>query len=443
MKGEKRAGWKATLAAICCHSCWGLSFLASRKGLDSANVFVLLSHRFLLSFLILHLFPRQVIGLKDAKKAVYSLLALGLAQPVVYFLGEQYGILHSTTSFSGVMIAMIPVVSTLAAGPILKERPTWGQLFFSLLSVGGVIGIGLMNRSSGALDGIGVAALLLAVLAAAVYSLLARGISDRTAPFARTYAMLGVGALVFTAIALIQCKGSLSAYFAPLAVPSYLLSLLFLSLLCSVLGFFLSSYAITKLPVARETVFSNLTTAVSVFAGVVFLDEPFSWFSAVCILLILVGIWGVQRTAEKANHETNHMIKGESDMNEIYEFLKQANTYYLATVEGDQPRVRPFGTVDIFEGKLYIQTGKVKPVSNQLHANPKAELCAFLDGRWIRVSGELIPDERIEAKKHMLDNYPMLRSMYDEQDGNTEVFYFQNGVATFSSFTEAPRTIAF
>lgn len=136
MKRENQAGWKATLAAICCHSCWGLSFLASRKGLDSANVFVLLSHRFLLSFLILHLFPRQVIGLKDAKKAVYSLLALGLAQPVVYFLGEQYGILHSTTSFSGVMIAMIPVVSTLAAGPILKERPTWGQLFFSLLSVG-------------------------------------------------------------------------------------------------------------------------------------------------------------------------------------------------------------------------------------------------------------------------------------------------------------------
>ena len=130
-------------------------------------------------------------------------------------------------------------------------------------------------------------------------------------------------------------------------------------------------------------------------------------------------------------------------MNEIYEFLKAAGTYYLATLEGDQPRVRPFGTVELFEGKLYIQTGKVKPVSRQLHANPKAELCAFRDGKWLRVSGELVPDERVEAKKHMLDAYPSLRAMYDENDGNTEVLYFTPGSATFSSFTEAPRTIEF
>ncbi len=130
-------------------------------------------------------------------------------------------------------------------------------------------------------------------------------------------------------------------------------------------------------------------------------------------------------------------------MNEIYEFLKAAGTYYLATLEGDQPRVRPFGTVELFEGRLYIQTGKVKPVSRQIHANPKVELCAFMDGRWLRVSGELEADERIEAKKHMLDAYPSLRGMYDENDGNTEVFRFRSGAAVFSSFTEAPRTINF
>ena len=130
-------------------------------------------------------------------------------------------------------------------------------------------------------------------------------------------------------------------------------------------------------------------------------------------------------------------------MNEIYEFLKAAGTYYLATVEGDQPRVRPFGTVELFEGRLYIQTGKVKAVSRQLHANPKAELCAFHEGRWLRVAGELEADERVEAKKHMLDSYPSLRAMYDEKDGNTEVFYFKKGTATFSSFTEAPRTLEF
>ena len=130
-------------------------------------------------------------------------------------------------------------------------------------------------------------------------------------------------------------------------------------------------------------------------------------------------------------------------MNEIYEFLKQAGTYYLATVEGDQPRVRPFGTVDLFEGRLYIQTGKVKPVSKQLAANPKAELCAFQGGKWLRVAGELVRDDRVEAKKHMLDAYPSLRAMYDENDDNTEVLYFKSGVATFSSFTEAPKVIRF
>ena len=130
-------------------------------------------------------------------------------------------------------------------------------------------------------------------------------------------------------------------------------------------------------------------------------------------------------------------------MQEIYDFLKQVGTYYLATAEGDQPRVRPFGTVDLFEGRLYIQTGKVKPVSKQIHANPKVELCAFAEGKWLRLAGELEADERVEAKKHMLDAYPYLRGMYDENDGNTEVLYFKHGTATFSAFGAPARTVEF
>ena len=130
-------------------------------------------------------------------------------------------------------------------------------------------------------------------------------------------------------------------------------------------------------------------------------------------------------------------------MQEVYEFLKNCGTYYLATVEGDQPRVRPFGTVDIFEDKLYIQTGKVKDVSKQIQANPKVELCAFSGGKWLRVAGTLKRDERVEAKKHMLDSYPSLQAMYSAEDDNTEVLYLQDAVATFSSFTAAPRTVTF
>ena len=130
-------------------------------------------------------------------------------------------------------------------------------------------------------------------------------------------------------------------------------------------------------------------------------------------------------------------------MKRVCEFLKNAGVYYLATVEGDQPRVRPFGTAHIFEDKLYIQTGKVKPTSKQLLANPKAEICAFKDGAWLRVAGELVEDDRVEARKSMLDAYPSLRNMYNENDGNTQVFYFKNATATFSSFTAAPETIEF
>ena len=129
-------------------------------------------------------------------------------------------------------------------------------------------------------------------------------------------------------------------------------------------------------------------------------------------------------------------------MKRVESFLKEAQTYYLATVDGDQPRVRPFGTIHIFEDKLYIQTGKVKDVSKQIHANPKVEICAFKDGKWLRVSGELVEDERIEAKESMLDAYPELKGMYAADDGNTEVFYFKNATAVFSSFTEAPEVVS-
>lgn len=130
-------------------------------------------------------------------------------------------------------------------------------------------------------------------------------------------------------------------------------------------------------------------------------------------------------------------------MEKVCQFLKEAGTYYLATVEGNQPRVRPFGTAHIFEGKLYIQTGKTKSVSRQLAANPQVEICAFSGDIWLRISGELVEDDRIEARKSMLDAYPELRSMYHETDGNTQVLYFKNATATFSSFTSAPQTVQF
>ena len=130
-------------------------------------------------------------------------------------------------------------------------------------------------------------------------------------------------------------------------------------------------------------------------------------------------------------------------MDEILEFLKKAGTYYLATDDNGQPRVRPFGTIHSFEGKLYIQTGKKKSVSMQLHRNPRLEICAFLDGTWLRVAATAVEDDRREARASMLSAYPELQAMYDPDDGNTEVFYLKDATAVFSSFTAPERTLTF
>ena len=130
-------------------------------------------------------------------------------------------------------------------------------------------------------------------------------------------------------------------------------------------------------------------------------------------------------------------------MERVAKFLKEAGTYFLATVDGDQPRVRPFGTVNIFDGKLYIQTGKAKDVAKQIAANPKVEISAFKEGVWIRLAGKLVEDDRREARVSMLDAYPDLKAMYDPDDGNTVVYYFEDATATFCSFTATPEVVTF
>ena len=148
--------------------------------------------------------------------------------------------------------------------------------------------------------------------------------------------------------------------------------------------------------------------------------------------------------ANKIKEEITETINMENiDMKTVYDFLKKCQTYYLATVENDQPRVRPFGTIDMFEDKLYIQTGKVKNVSKQMAQNPKIEICAFDGNTWIRIEATAVNDDRIEAKQHMLNNYPSLQRMYKADDNNTQVLYLKDATATFYSFTQEPKTVKF
>lgn len=290
---------KAILAALICNTLWGVSFMASRIALNSAPVLLVLSHRFLLAFLVMSAFAltgRADLHLRG--KSLRPLLLLGLMQPVVYFLGELYGILHSNTIFSGVMISIIPIAGVLAAVLVLKEYPTPRQILFSILAVGGVIGMGLLSSSSGSLEAAGVLGLLVAVAAAVAYTILNRGISGAYSAFERTYVMMGVGAVVFTVIAAVSVKGKMKAYLQPFLTWSYTAAVLYLGVLCSVVCFFLSCICITNLSVARATVFANLTTVVSVLAGALILHEPFPPAGILFCGLILAGIYGVQYHAK-------------------------------------------------------------------------------------------------------------------------------------------------
>ena len=157
--------------------------------------------------------------------------------------------------------------------------------------------------------------------------------------------------------------------------------------------------------------------------------------------ILTIAILLISYTAGQAQTTQNE----EQGMSEVCGFLKLCGEYYLATVEEDQPRVRPFGTAAIYENRLYIQTGKKKNVAKQMAANPKIEICAYnkQTGVWLRISATVVPDERVEAKQFMLDEYPSLQSMYSATDDNTLVLYLQDATATFYSFAGEPREITF
>ena len=303
------------LAAVVSHVFWGFSFLFTKSALGAADMYLLLSHRFLIAFAVMNLlllFRVVKVDFRGKWKRIWLPLLMGLMEPVIYFIGEELGVIHSTTIFSGVMIAVIPIVAIFAAIPVLHEKPTVGQVLFSILSVGGVIGIGLLTKNDGALDWIGVAALIVAVLSAAAYGILDRGLSSEFTAFERTYLMIGMGAVCFTPIALIRTRFDLGAFYAPMAEPGFLLPVLFLSVCCSVISYFLLSYMATYMTVTRSSVYANLTTAVSVVAGALILKEPFDpILGTLFCAVILIGIYGVQRFARKDGTETRAESKQE------------------------------------------------------------------------------------------------------------------------------------
>ena len=290
----------AILEALCANIIFGASFLFSKLALEVADTFILLSVRFIIAFALLNLLVLVRVGKISLKgKAVKPLLLIGLIQPFLYFIGEQYGIKYTSSAFAGIMIGTIPVVVLAFAAIFLKELPTKTQVLFAVLSLLGVSAISLLGGES-VVTVRGVLLLCFAVLVAAVFSILARKLPKSVTAFERTYVMFAIGAVCFTFVALGKFGGG---YFGEVArafaSPNFVLALLYLSVVSSIIAFLLFNDALTRITLAQSTSFANVTTVVSVVAGIVFLKEPFSPLQAAFAGLIIVSVWGVNRFVRK------------------------------------------------------------------------------------------------------------------------------------------------
>ncbi len=291
---------KAIAAAIATQIFWGLSFLASSIGQETASPFVLMSYRFDIAIIALTvpvLLGRRKLSLRD--KSIKPLLLLGSMEPCLYFIGEQYGLKYSSAAFSGIMIAVIPIVTIIMAAVFLKERPSGKQWLFSALSIAGIIVITLAESGGGSITFRGVALLSLAVVTGSAYSVVSCGLSGRFSVFERTYFMQMMGAVFFTTLALIENGGSVAAVLAPAADTRFLLSALYLALGASVAGYSLFNYSVSHAPMANVIIFQNLTTVVSVASGIIVLHERLTAVSFAAMAVVLIGIWGVQKYPPK------------------------------------------------------------------------------------------------------------------------------------------------
>ena len=294
---------KALLAVFCGNSIFGFSFLASRIILSKTSVFVLLSSRFLLAFLIMNILALfGVFKLNFKGKPLIKVLLLGLCQPIAYFICESYGIELTNSSFSGTLIAVVPLFAFIFATVFIGEKLTIRQLLWGICTVAGVIIVSVGGGDNSPVTLPGVLLLIGAVISGALFNVLSRAASKEFSPFERTYVMFALAAVIFTACAFVESRGKLPIILASLLPDiGFSLSLIFLSLFSSVVAFMLLNYATTYIPVRKTSIFSCLTTVVSIIAGIVFLKEPFGGIRQVIgSALILIGVYMIS-IAEKNN----------------------------------------------------------------------------------------------------------------------------------------------
>jgi drug/metabolite transporter (DMT)-like permease len=276
------------------YAIFGFSFLFSKQALNTATPFVLFAVRFTVAFLLLNcLLVFRVCRLMLKGKRIGLVLLLGLIQPVMYFICENYGVKLSATSFVGTILALIPVASLIAARVFLKEKIRIFQAACFLVSVGGVF-LTTLHQSSGSFSWLGFILLLIAVCIGAMFNVLSRKISVQFSAFERTYVMFALGSAVFTCIALVQCAGNLrEMVIVPLSDREFWISIVYLAGLSSVGAFLMLNYSVTHLDIASASIFANITTVITILAGVLILHESFGIFQIIGSAVIILAAYGV------------------------------------------------------------------------------------------------------------------------------------------------------
>lgn len=284
----------ATLAALAAQVIFGFSFMFTGIALENASPMTVIADRYTVAFLGLSLVMLFTKTKLKIGKNIWKLVLMSLFQPLMYFIFETYGVELTNSSFSGVMISMIPIVSMITGIFVLNERPSFMQYVFAALSVAGVVIAVLSGQKEGIVSGAGVILLIGAVLSSAFYNISSRKISGEFSVLERTYAMTLIGVVSFVLIALFENIQNPVNIISSFFEPSYLYAILYLGIVSSVIAFLLLNFANTHLPVAKTTVFSNITTVVSVIAGVAFLEEKISYLVIIAVIMIVTGVIGVQ-----------------------------------------------------------------------------------------------------------------------------------------------------
>ncbi len=284
----------ATLAALGAQIIFGFSFMFTKIALNHASPMTVIADRYIVAFLGLTIVMLVTKTKLSFGRNLWKLLVMSLFQPLLYFIFESYGIKLTTSSFSSVMISLIPIVSMISGIFLLKEVPTPLQYVFTAMSVGGVVIMALSGNADGTVTPLGIILLLGAVISSVGYNIASRKISSEFSVFERTYAMTVIGLVSFLSISLIENIHNTLSVISAFTTPAFTTAVLYLGILSSVVAFLFLNYANTHLPVAKTTVFSNITTVVSVIAGVVFLNERFSVQAAISTLMIIIGVVGVQ-----------------------------------------------------------------------------------------------------------------------------------------------------